>query len=176
MGKTRKKSNKSKKSKKSARASKRGTKRNTSEIVSGDKAPVTMTAPAVSVSAAPVSAAPMGDVSQVRLQQILLTDPIVAAIQTYRPDFDPVAEGFKMSKKEGGFGLSRMDRMMEADIDKLLEDEPVELEHVYDAKGVKRGRKIDGVGVLLYDIVNGRHRVARSIIEGRGEITADIIR
>jgi hypothetical protein len=57
-----------------------------------------------------------------------------------------------------------------------LEDEPVELEHVYDAKGVKRGRKIDGVGVLLYDIVNGRHRVARSIIESRGEITADIIR
>jgi hypothetical protein len=52
----------------------------------------------------------------------------------------------------------------------------VELEHVYDAKGVKRGRKIDGVGVLLYDIVNGRHRVARSIIESRGEITADIIR
>lgn len=46
------------------------------------------------------------------------------------------------------FGLSRT---VEADIDKLLEDDPVELEHVY---GVNRGRKIYGVGVLLYDIVN----------------------
>jgi hypothetical protein len=100
----------------------------------------------------------------------------VTAVKKYRPDFDAAAEGFKMSSKDGGFRLSRMDQMMEADIDKLLEEEPVELEHVYDAKGTKQGRKINDEGVLLYDIINGRHRITRSIIENRDEINADIIR
>lgn len=117
-----------------------------------------------------------GEVKKIKLLQVLLTAPIVTAVKKYRPDFDAAAEGFKMSSKDGGFRLSRMDQMMEADIDKLLEEEPVELEHVYDAKGTKRGRKINDEGVLLYDIINGRHRITRSIIENRDEINADIIR
>ena len=116
-----------------------------------------------------------GEKIRILLQQILITQPIINAVQKYRPDFDLDTEGFKMSTKEPGFRLSRMERMMEANIDELLENEPVELEHCFTAEGKKKGRKINGKGVLVYDIVNGRHRIARAIIEGKTEINADIV-
>ena len=98
------------------------------------------------------------------MQQILITQPIINAVQKYRPNFDLNTEGFKMSTKEPGFELSRMERMIEANIDELLEN----------AEGKKKGRKINGKGVLVYDIVNGRHRIARAIISGKTEINANI--
>ena len=104
---------------------------------------------------------------KINLINILLTQSIIDAIKERRPGFDAKAEGFKMLPKErpAGFKLSRMDQMMQANISALVKEQPVELTAI--SKHKEYG--------TLYDILNGRHRVARSIIDRLSTINAKII-
>jgi hypothetical protein len=95
----------------------------------------------------------------------MLTNPIIDAVKERKPGFDAKAEGFKITKAEHGFKLYRMDRMMQANISDLVQTEPVEL--IAAANHPMLG--------ILYDIVNGRHRVTRSIIDGLPTINATIL-
>jgi len=103
----------------------------------------------------------------INLKNILITPSIIEAVKQYRPGFDPKAEGFKLlaKEKQAGFKLSRMDRMMTANINALVQTEPVEL--IESARHPTLG--------ILYDIVNGRHRVSRAIIDNLPTINATIV-
>ena len=102
----------------------------------------------------------------VNLTQLLLTQPIIDAIQTQRAAFDARTENFKMSKEQSGFKLSRMPGMMSvANFDALLAAEPIEIRPAM--------KKSDGT--ILYEIQNGRHRVARAIAENRAQINATVV-
>ena len=101
----------------------------------------------------------------VKLINIMLTQPIIDAVKERKPEFDAKAAGFKMSKAAHGFKLARMDNMMQANISELVQAEPVEL---------RPAANHPTLGVL-YDIVNGRHRVTRSIIDGLPTINATIL-
>jgi hypothetical protein len=58
---------------------------------------------------------------------------------------------------------------MEADIEKLLDLEPVEVKKIPGT-----GVKVDGKLQQLYTIENGRHRIARAILEGKNDINVKI--
>ena len=106
-----------------------------------------------------------GGAHEIDLRQILLTEPIMDAIVRYNPDAD--ISQYKMSKGPSGFRLSRMEQMMQANRDAL---EPIDLKKATSATGRPLGTKIDGTLKPLYEIINGRHRVARAIIESRRTI------
>ena len=110
---------------------------------------------------------------QIDLRQILITKPIINAIKEYEPDID--LSEFKLSKGEQGFRLNRMEQMMESNFDELLESEPVELKVARCPDGKMIGTKIDGTMKKMYEIINGRHRITRSIIEGHKTIKAIIV-
>lgn len=112
---------------------------------------------------------------RVDLRQILITKPIRDSIHHYRSDLDLTK--YKTSHQPHGFGLSRMDRIMERDLDfsSLLENEPVELKEAKNAAGKPVGIKIDGTMKKMYEIVNGRHRIARAIMEEHKTIQANIV-
>lgn len=113
-----------------------------------------------------------GGTIEVDIRQILLTKPIINAIKEYDINQTINLDEFKLSKGEQGFKLPRMDRMIEANLDEL---EPVELKIARTVDGKIIGTKIDGQMKKMYEIVNGRHRIARSIIDGRKFISANII-
>jgi len=113
-----------------------------------------------------------GGTIEVDIRQILLTKPIINAIKEYDTNKTINLDDFKLSKGEQGFNLPRMDRMMIANLDEL---EPVELKIAKTVDGKKIGTKIDGQMKQMYEILNGRHRVARSIIDGRQFVNANII-
>lgn len=110
---------------------------------------------------------------EVDLRQILITKPIINAVKEYNPDAD--LSQFKLSKGEPGFGLSRMEQMMESNFEELLENEPVELKVAKTTEGKMIGAKIDGTMKKMYEILNGRHRITRAIIEGHKTIKAIVI-
>lgn len=110
---------------------------------------------------------------EVDLRQILITKPIMNAVKEYNLDAD--LSQFKLSKGEHGFGLSRMGQMMESNFEELLENEPVELKVARTPDGKMIGTKIDGSMKKMYEILNGRHRITRAIIEGHKTIKAIIV-
>lgn len=110
---------------------------------------------------------------QIDLRQILITKPIINAVKEYNPDID--LNQFKLSKGEHGFGLIRMAQMMESNFEELIENEPVELKVARTSDGKMIGTKIDGNMKKMYEIINGRHRITRAIIEGHKTIKAIII-
>jgi hypothetical protein len=112
-------------------------------------------------------------VEQIDLRQILITKPIIDTVKKYNPTIDLGI--YKISKGEQGFPLTRMDRMMESDFNNLINDEPVELKVARTTDGKMIGTKIDGNMKKMYEIVNGRHRVTRAIIDGNQNINAKII-
>jgi hypothetical protein len=115
-----------------------------------------------------------GNVSeQIDLRQILITTPIINVVKEYNPDID--MSKFKLSKSAQGFKLSRMEQMMESNFYKLLESEPVELKVARTPDGKMIGTKIDGIMKKMYEIINGRHRITRAIIEGHKTIKANIL-
>ena len=98
----------------------------------------------------------------VKLADILLSDKIIAQIQKWGKSVD--ITGFRLSSRPSGFGLEKMDNMMDiSDVDfyEILRSEPVELD--YDSSSG------------TYEIRNGRHRIARSIIVGDTIILAKIV-
>ena len=108
------------------------------------------------------------------MRQILLTQPILDAVLTIKPAIN--VSGFKLQKGEQGFALSRMNSMMKANMNALLKAEPVELKTATSADGKRAiGVTIDEVLKPAYEIVNGRHRIARAILTGRATVTATIV-
>ena len=109
---------------------------------------------------------------EIDLRQIFMTKPIIDAVKIYNPDAN--TSQFKIMEGEQGFPLSRIERMMQSDFDDLLQREPIELRKVT-KNGRPVGLKIDGVLKQSYEIINGRHRITRAIIEGRNTINATIV-
>lgn len=106
------------------------------------------------------------------LRQCIISPAIVTAVQSYNPDWD--SKPF-ICEKDGAFGLSRMPRMMTANFDSLIANEPIELRVKRGPTGNPQGTTIDGTKLKLYTIANGRHRIARGLIEGLVTINAIII-
>ena len=106
------------------------------------------------------------------LRQILITPPIKKAILEINSEID--LSKYKIKKSMAGFRLSRMPLMMAADFQKLLLLYPVEI-RAATIRGRKMGYLIDGKIKPLYEIINGRHRVARAIIDGQTQINVKII-
>ena len=109
----------------------------------------------------------------VDLRQILITEPIINAVKEYNPEVDLTE--FKLSKGQPGFRLPRMEQMMQSNFDELIQNEPVELKVARNNEGKMIGLKIDGVMKKAYEILNGRHRIARAIIEDKKTINANIL-
>lgn len=113
-----------------------------------------------------------GNLEPLDLRQIFITDAIIATIKRYNPDFDYRSSGFRRgpnAASDSPFALGRMDRIMELpslEFENLLIREPVEV------KPTRIGILVDGVQVRAYELVNGRHRFVRSILEGRPNINA----
>jgi hypothetical protein len=108
--------------------------------------------------------------SVVDLRQIRITPPIVSAVESYNPDID--LSSFKIDRDKFTTPLNRMENMMSAD-PIVIQDIPVKLVNVKrDGKNV--GVLIDGTRKALYDIMDGRHRITRSIIDGNKQINAII--
>ena len=112
-------------------------------------------------------------IEEIDLQQILITKPMIDAIKMYNPDLD--LNEYKLSKGEQGFRLPRMEQMMESNFNELLQNEPVELKVARTQDGKIIGIRIDGIMKKMYEILNGRHRITRAIIEGHKTINAIII-
>jgi hypothetical protein len=105
---------------------------------------------------------------EIALKQIAITKPIVNAVNEYNPDID--WSNYTISREDNqGFKLPRMERMLQADIS-ILETEPIEVKAI-----PKKGVKVNDKLVQLYDIINGRHRVARAILEGKTHLTVNVI-
>lgn len=114
-----------------------------------------------------------GGATEIDVRQILISEPIQSAVRRYKPEFD--FSQYKISRQPAGFGLARMNRMMEANLPTLLQSEPVELRPAVSSDNKPIGGKIDGVMRRLYEIQNGRHRVARTLIDGHPTIQATIL-
>lgn len=112
------------------------------------------------------------NIEEIDIRQILLTKPILDSIEEYNPDIDITK--FKLSKGEQGFKLTRMERIMESNFDKLINEDPVEVK-VARSNGKIIGTKIDGVMKKMYEIINGRHRITRAIIDGYKMIKVKIV-
>jgi hypothetical protein len=107
---------------------------------------------------------------QINLNQLLMTEPIFTAANTIKGS--PIDRTpYVKEKGHQGFVLARVNRISEANLDKL---EPIDITpKLVNGKAV--GRKIDGVSVPLYSIENGRHRVAKALAEGRTTISATVV-
>ena len=105
------------------------------------------------------------------LNQIIISQRMVDAIKEHHPDANVIS----IVENDSSFPLNRMVRMMEADFDSLLASEPVQLRIKRSPEGKPQGKRINGSMVPLYIIANGRHRIARAIIEGRDMIPVEII-
>jgi len=113
---------------------------------------------------------------EIYLKQILLTPNIRSAVKNIKPEkSEQLLSGFYNERGEDTtFPLARMDNMMNLapkKFDRLLKYEPLDVTpHL--VKGKKTGIKIEGEEAKLpvYHLVNGRHRLVRSIIEGRSKI------
>jgi hypothetical protein len=110
---------------------------------------------------------------QIDLRQILITEPIINIIKEYNPEVD--LSEFKLSRNPAGFRLSRMDQMIQSNFDELIKNEPIELKIARNNEGKMIGVKIDGTMKKAYEILNGRHRIARAIIDGKKTINAIIL-
>ena len=106
------------------------------------------------------------------LRQIFITNAIIATIKKYNPDFDYRSSGFRQgpnAASEAPFPLGRMDRIMELnplEFNNLLITEPIEV------KPTRLGVLVNGKQLRAYELVNGRHRFTRAILEGRPTINA----
>jgi hypothetical protein len=115
---------------------------------------------------------------EIYLKQILLTPNIKAAVTELKPDIsEQLLSGFYTEKdKDTTFPLGRIENMMSIQpkkFDRLLKYEPVDITpHLVNGK--KTGIKIQGEETKqpVYHLINGRHRLVRSIIEGRDKINS----
>ena len=103
------------------------------------------------------------------LRQILITQPIIDAVKGVNADIN--LDDFSISKGEQGFRLNRVNEIRNIkDFENFVNQNPILVKKL---KGV--GKKIDGNLVQLYEIIDGRHRFARSIIDGLNNIRVKVI-
>jgi hypothetical protein len=86
------------------------------------------------------------------IRQILITAPIINAIKILNPNID--VSMYLIQKGEQGFILSRL-----IDIDKKIT--PIIIKPI-----PNMGRKINGTIKQVYEIIDGRHRIAYAILQG----------
>lgn len=107
----------------------------------------------------------------VDLRQVLISAHIAKAVHSQRPETDLTP--YTMSKLPAGFGLNRFDSMMEMSAEsfnKLLHKEPIQVKKAVNPVGQGLGVKVDGRLLQGYELMDGRHRVARAIAEGKTQI------
>jgi len=108
--------------------------------------------------------------TNMNLRQILMTDPILNGANSLRPANSKLNRTpYLKEKGEQGFRLARLNRMKAANLNALLEAEPIVVK-----PKPKAGRKINGTMKQLYSVTNGRHRLARSLANNRKTIKARI--
>jgi hypothetical protein len=118
--------------------------------------------------------------SQLDIRQILVTKPIMnAARNAYNNNNNnnnkeffnsSIAPKYYTQQGQQGFHLTRMKRMKEANLNSLLNSEPIEVRKIH-GKGVK----INGALKQAYEIINGRHRLARAISLNKETVKVKII-
>ena len=101
----------------------------------------------------------MGE-SELDLRQILITEPIIEAVRKISGNSEFEFRNFKKQRGEQGFPLNRLD-LLESKTD------PITLRAVY-GKGIK----IDGIMKQVYEIIDGRHRVAYAIATKKRMVNA----
>ena len=101
------------------------------------------------------------------VKHIMLNRSMQGALRTRFPDKESIRRNgyfpLPLSIEEGVGGLARMDRMMELTpekFDNLLANDPPKLK--------KRAKTKNGVE--LYEVIDGRHRVVRAILNGKNKI------
>ncbi len=113
---------------------------------------------------------------EIHPKQIRLTKPIKNAISKYLRGLAKNDENFfdeyleLTGKKAAPAPLNRMERMMEANYDELINQDPIEVSFVLNENRKKVAHplfKINGKRVPIYDIINGRHRLVRAIIDNK---------
>jgi hypothetical protein len=109
--------------------------------------------------------------TNLNLRQILMTDPIMNGANSLRaPNKGPLNRSlYAKEKGEQGFRLARLNRMKTANLNALLEAEPI----VVRTKK-QMGRRVNGTMKQLYSVRNGRHRLARSLANNRKTVKARI--
>ena len=128
-----------------------------------------------SESNSPIIATPK-DLEKIDLRQIRLTERIRDAIKKDFPNVD--LSKYKITTQNQGFQLARMDRMLELSkkrFNNLLRKEPIELKPLKRSDGKSPAVTIDNVLKPMYDIINGRHRVAYAVAHNYTTINAKII-
>lgn len=98
----------------------------------------------------------------IKIKDIMISDQIIKQIRKYNYNLD-IFE-FEKSDRFGGFDLNRIFELNSEEFKNLLETDLIEL----DLMELKSDKK-------KYEIRNGRHRVARCIIENIEQMPAKII-
>lgn len=104
---------------------------------------------------------------KIKLKQIQLSRQIEKTIKSINPNID--LDGFNIVN-DGTFRLTRMEDMLKADIKKLLKNEPIQVRTIQN-----NIVNINDQDLQLYEIINGRHRVSKAIIDKLEEIDVQII-
>ena len=117
----------------------------------------------------------MTELTKINIQQILITPPIIEMALVLNPILNTYYLTLAKATENDGFGLNRMEYMMEADFEKLLIKEPIVLKRLVNKDGNRIGKVINGNKKQLYEIIDGRHRVCRAIIERMTEIECKIL-
>lgn len=110
------------------------------------------------------------DSVKIDLRQILMTDHIMNGADVLKQgpiDRTP----YKKERGHPGFPLGRLKNISYA---KLKNLKPISLAHKKH-NGVPIGAKVNGKLVPLYEIQDGRHRVAKALAEGKTTIDAKIV-
>lgn len=117
----------------------------------------------------------MNKLTKLNIQQVLITQPIIDAALEINPILDIYDLSIAKDTSNNGFKLNRMENMMDADFDELLLKKPIKLKPLYTEDGKRIGKKINGKIKPLYEIIDGRHRVCRVILERMTEIECIIM-
>lgn len=109
------------------------------------------------------------------IRQIRITPQIKHAVRALQPDIS--FNAFKIDPCSESLPLNRMINMMSLPSDTFDTIEPIDVRPIYTVGATYRplGVRLDGRLRPIYDIVNGRHRVARAILEQRKTIRAIVI-
>lgn len=111
----------------------------------------------------------------VLLSQIILSPSIMKAISDWTVQPINITNP---CEDDGAFKLSRMARMMDAtteEFDTLIASDVIQVRRKKGQNGKNQGIRIDGIMRQLFVIANGRHRIARAIIEGKTSVLVEIL-
>jgi hypothetical protein len=117
----------------------------------------------------------MNNLKKLNIKQILITQPILDAAFNLNPIIDTYYLSINQNLANNEFQLNRMDNMMNANLDELLLKEPVVVKALKNDNGKQFGKKINGKIKPLYEIIDGRHRVCRIILERMTELECIIL-